>query len=110
MDNCIFCKIAKGELPADIVYETADLLAFRDINPQAPTHVLLIPKRHFKFLDELQKDDKMLAGELLLAASEVAAKLGVAGGYKLLTNCGEEAGQVVPHLHFHLLAGKKFIP
>ncbi|NLZ92703.1 MAG: histidine triad nucleotide-binding protein [Firmicutes bacterium] len=110
MDNCIFCKIAKGELPADIVYETADLLAFRDINPQAPTHVLLIPKKHFKFLDELQKDDKMLAGELLLAASEVAAKLGVAGGYKLLTNCGEEAGQVVPHLHFHLLAGKKFIP
>ncbi|NLZ38975.1 MAG: histidine triad nucleotide-binding protein [Firmicutes bacterium] len=110
MDDCVFCKIVRGELPADVVYETADLLAFRDINPQAPTHVLLIPKKHFTFLDELQRDDLKLAGELLLAASEVAAKLGVAGAYKLVTNCGEAAGQVVPHLHFHLLAGKKFAP
>jgi histidine triad (HIT) family protein len=110
VDNCIFCKIVRAEAPADIVYENEDLLAFRDINPQAPTHVLVVTKKHFQHLDELPAHDLQLAGRILLSIKEVAQKLGVAGGYKVLTNCGEAAGQVVPHLHFHLLAGKKFLP
>lgn len=109
MENCIFCKIAKKELPADFVYEDDAVLAFRDIHPLAPVHLLVIPKEHYSSLDELP-DDVALAGDLLLKIKTVAQKAGVSGGYKVLTNCGEAAGQVVPHLHFHILAGKKFVP
>ncbi|MCR3922060.1 MAG: histidine triad nucleotide-binding protein [Firmicutes bacterium] len=110
MDNCIFCKIVRGELPADVVYENDNLLAFRDINPLAPTHVVVITKKHFTFLDDLTEAEIQLAGEILLTIKQVAHKLGVAGAYKVVTNCGERAGQMVPHLHFHVLAGKKFAP
>ncbi|HZK25246.1 MAG TPA: histidine triad nucleotide-binding protein [Oscillospiraceae bacterium] len=110
MDNCIFCKIVSGKAPADIVYENEDMIAFRDINPQAPTHVLVVTKQHFQYLDELPTHDLQLAGKILLTVKEVAQKLGVTGGYKVVTNCGEPAGQIVPHLHFHLVAGKKFLP
>ena len=109
MEHCIFCKIARGELPADVVYENEHVLAFNDINPLAPTHVLVVPKKHVASLDELPPDT-LQAGELLLAIKDVAAKIGVAGGYKVVTNCGKAAGQVVHHLHFHILAGQKFVP
>ncbi|EEG78039.1 histidine triad nucleotide-binding protein [Dethiobacter alkaliphilus] len=110
MEDCIFCKIVRRELPADVVFENEETIAFKDINPMAPTHVLVVPKKHLASLDDLTGDDVGLAGNLLLAVKEVAALSGVAGGYKMLSNCGEAAGQVVPHLHFHILAGKKFVP
>ncbi|NLM45220.1 MAG: histidine triad nucleotide-binding protein [Firmicutes bacterium] len=110
MDNCIFCKIIRREAPAEIVYETDELLAFKDISPLAPTHVLVVPKTHFASLDDLPADNVDLAGKMLLGIKDAAAKLGISGGYKVVTNCGEAAGQVVRHLHFHLLAGKKFVP
>ncbi|NLP36517.1 MAG: histidine triad nucleotide-binding protein [Firmicutes bacterium] len=108
MENCIFCKIIRQEAPADVVYETEELLAFKDISPKAPVHVLVVPKKHLTSLDDLSAEDLQLAGKLLLGIKEVAARLGVSGGYKVLTNCGRAAGQVVDHLHFHLLAGKQF--
>lgn len=108
MENCIFCKIIRREAPADVVYETEDLLAFKDISPKAPVHVLVVPKKHLASLDDLPADELALAGKLLLGLKEVAARLGVSGGYKVLTNCGRAAGQVVDHLHFHLLAGRHF--
>ena len=110
MDDCIFCKIIRREVPAENVYETDELLALKDISPLAPTHVLVVPKSHFASLDDLPADNVDLAGKLLLGIRDTAAKLGISGGYKVVTNCGEAAGQVVGHLHFHLLAGKKFTP
>jgi len=110
MENCVFCKIVRGDLPATVIFENEHVLAFKDINPLAPTHVLLIPKRHMESLDDLADGEAALAGELLLRIKDVAAKLGVTGGYKVVSNCGEAAGQLVYHLHFHILAGKKFVP
>lgn len=110
MESCVFCKVVRGELPVTVIFENEHILAFKDINPLAPTHALLIPKRHMASLDDLAEGEAMLAGELLLRIKDVAAKLGVTGGYKVVSNCGEAAGQVVHHLHFHLLAGKKFVP
>ncbi len=107
---CIFCRIVAREIPADIVYEDESIIAFKDINPLAPVHVLVVPRQHLDSLDALSGASRELAAELLLAAIKVAEKLGVAGAYKLITNCGAAAGQVVPHLHFHLLSGKKFVP
>lgn len=106
-DDCLFCRIASGEQDADVVAEDDDWLAFRDINPQAPTHVLVIPKRHVGSVDELDDADRDLAGELLLAARRVAREEGVAdGGYRLVSNTGRRAGQSVAHLHFHVLGGR----
>ncbi|MCL4464252.1 MAG: histidine triad nucleotide-binding protein [Firmicutes bacterium] len=110
MENCVFCKIVKGDLPATVIFENEHVLAFKDISPLAPTHVLLIPKRHMESLDDLPESEAALAGELLLRIKDVAAKLGVTGGYKVVSNCGEAAGQLVYHLHFHILSGKKFVP
>lgn len=107
MVECIFCKIVAGQLPADIVYEDEHTLAFKDINPLAPVHVLVIPKTHVSNLDDV---DPECAGQLVSAIQRTAKALGVEGGYKAVTNCGEAAGQVVHHVHFHLLAGKKFVP
>lgn len=110
MGNCVFCKIVRGDLPATVIFENERVLAFKDINPLAPTHVLLIPKRHMESLDDLADGEAALAGELLLRIKDVAAKVGVTGGYKVVSNCGAAAGQLVDHLHFHILAGKKFVP
>lgn len=106
--DCLFCRIADGELPADRVAESEEWLAFRDIDPQAPVHVLIIPKRHVESVAELESDDAGLAGRLLLAAAETARELGVdEDGYRLVTNRGAKAGQSVFHLHVHLLAGRR---
>lgn len=110
MQDCIFCKIIAREIPADIVFEDDSTIAFRDIQPLAPIHVLVVPKEHYCSLDELPSGEALYAGNILLAIKNVAEQLGVSGGYKVVTNCGEPAGQVVPHLHFHILAGKKFVP
>lgn len=109
MSGCIFCKIAAGEIPAEIVYSNDDVLAFRDLNPQAPTHVLVIPRRHIATLNDLHPEDVQLAGQMLLAAKEVAASEGLSErGYRTLVNCNSEAGQSVFHIHLHVLGGRRF--
>lgn len=105
-EKTIFKRIIDGEIPADIVYEDDDCLAFRDVNPQAPTHVLVIPRREIGSLDDLADDDAPLAGHLLMVAKRVAGQLGLGEGYRLVINCGEQAGQSVPHLHVHILGGR----
>lgn len=107
MSDCRFCKIAAKEVPVTIRYETDDLAAFDDIHPKAPTHVLVVPKRHIESVNALTPADASLMGQLVLAARAIAAEAGIAErGYKLVVNCGTEGGQVVPHLHLHLLGGK----
>jgi len=106
--STIFDKIIKREIPADIVFEDDQCLAFRDVNPQAPTHVLLIPKKEIPRLADAGSADQALLGHLLLAANEVARHLGVADAFRLVINNGAEVGQSVFHLHLHLLAGRSF--
>jgi histidine triad (HIT) family protein len=107
MADCLFCKMVAGEITPDTVYEDEDVLAFRDINPQAPTHVLVVPKRHISTINDLTPDDAELVGKLYLAAQQVAAKDGVAEeGYRTLMNCNAGAGQSVFHIHLHVLGGR----
>jgi len=106
--DCLFCKIVDGDLPADIVYENDSLIAFRDIDPKAPTHILLIPRRHIATMNDLEGEDKDLAGELFVTAKELAADEGLADdGYRVVMNCNEAAGQSVFHIHLHLMGGRK---
>jgi histidine triad (HIT) family protein len=104
----LFKKIIDREISADIVFEDDECLAFRDINPQAPTHVLIIPKKEFRTHDEISDGDRMLLGHLHVVAKQLAEKLGLSDGYRLVVNCKEKAGQTVPHLHVHLLGGREF--
>lgn len=103
----IFKRIIDREIPADIVYEDDQCLAFRDIRPQAPTHVLVIPKKEIPTLDDLTTGDEPLIGHLFLAMKQIAAQLGLEDGYRVVVNCGRDAGQEVFHLHFHLLGGRR---
>ena len=106
--QCIFCRIVAGEVPSDIVYQDEDFLAFRDISPQAPTHVLIIPKTHITSLDQLTEEQQELAGRLIIIAKKLAEKEGIAKrGYRLVINCGPEGGQLVPHLHLHLIGARR---
>lgn len=108
--DCLFCKMADGRIKPDIVYEDDQVLAFRDIMPQAPVHVLLIPKKHVANLDALTTADTALAGHLLLTAGRIARDLGLAdNGYRLVNNCNRHGGQTVYHLHLHLLGGRQMI-
>ena len=104
-DN-IFAKILRGEIPCKTVYEDDFALAFHDIHPQAPVHVLVIPRKHVESLDAAGAEDAQLLGRLLLAAREVAAGEGISGGYRVVNNCGESAGQSVFHVHLHVLGGR----
>jgi len=107
-DNCLFCKMVSGAIQPDKVYETADVLAFRDIHPQAPVHVLVIPKRHIATLNEADLADAELLGKLFLAAREVAGQSGIAdNGYRTVLNCNADAGQTVFHVHLHMLGGRQ---
>ena len=107
--DCLFCKILAGDIPADIIYESDTALAFRDINPQAPTHVLIIPRKHIATINEISDDDQALVGSLYTAAREIAAAEGLADdGYRAVMNCNEGAGQTVFHIHLHLLGGRAF--
>jgi len=106
--DCIFCKIVKGELPSSKVYENDKVVAFHDIHPAAPKHVLVIPKKHIASMNEAAEEDRELLGELFLAAKHIAKELGIAeSGYRLINNCGPDGGQVVYHLHLHVLGGEK---
>jgi len=106
--DCLFCKILDGEIPADIVYESDTAIAFRDINPQAPTHVLIIPRQHIATLNDIADGDQALIGSLYVAAREIAAAEGIADvGYRAVMNCNEAAGQTVFHIHLHLIGGRR---
>ncbi len=107
-EKTVFARIIDREIPAEIVYEDDYCLAFRDIAPQAPIHVVLIPKKEVPTLDDLTESDHALAGHLVLAIGKVAERLGVQGGYRVVLNCGAAAGQEVMHVHFHILAGRPF--
>ena len=106
-NDCLFCKIGSGEIPADVIYENEDVIAFRDINPQAPTHALIIPRRHIASINHLGDADTETIGKLYLAAKAVAEAEGIAGpGYRAVVNCNAAAGQTVFHIHLHLLGGR----
>ncbi len=106
MSKTIFKRIIDHEIPAKIVYEDDRCLAFEDVNPQAPVHILVIPKKEIPSLAELSEDDAALAGHLLVVIQKLAAQRNLDGGYRVVVNCGPDAGQTVPHLHFHLLGGR----
>jgi histidine triad (HIT) family protein len=105
--DCIFCKIAAGSIPADIIFSDNDLIAFRDIHPQAPVHIVIIPRKHIPSVNDLSEADQALAGRMILAAKKVAQQEKIGGsGYRLSINCGPNGTQVVPHIHLHLLGGR----
>ena len=107
MADCLFCKIVRSEIPATLVYEDERVAAFNDINPQAPTHVLVVPKRHIETLNELGTEDDRLIGELVRRAAAIAGERGLsAGGYRTVFNTNRDAGQTVLHIHLHLLGGR----
>ena len=104
---CLFCKIAAGEIPSTKVYEDDTILAFRDIAPQAPTHILVIPKAHIGSVAEINADNSGVVAHIFRVIPEIAKSEGLDNGYRVVSNCGEDAGQTVHHLHFHILGGKK---
>lgn len=105
MSDCLFCKIAEGEIPSNKVYEDSVCLAFRDIDPQAPTHFLVIPKAHIASCAQVTEDNAALVGHMFTVIAKVARELGL-DSYRVVSNCGQQAGQSVPHLHFHVLGGR----
>ena len=107
MEDCIFCKIIKGEIPSDKVYEDDEILAFKDINPIAPIHVLIIPKKHIDSINEINDEDELLIGKIFIVIKKLAKEFNLDNGYRIVNNCGEDGGQAVKHLHFHLLGGRK---
>ncbi|MGE5626037.1 MAG: histidine triad nucleotide-binding protein [Bacillota bacterium] len=108
MSDCLFCKMAAGEIRPSMVLETPSLIAFRDINPQAPTHVLVVPRKHIATLNGVQAADTGLVGEMLLAAQKIARQEGIAeSGYRIVMNCNADGGQTVFHIHMHVLGGRR---
>ncbi len=109
MENCLFCKIAAGEIPSNIVYQDEHVVAFVDINPRAPKHILLTPRQHIASITDLTLDDGPMLAQLFTAAQKVAQEMGIdESGYRIVSNVGPDAGQMVFHLHFHMLGGRKF--
>ena len=107
MADCIFCKIAEKEIPSNVVYEDDKILCFHDLEPQAPVHVLIIPKKHIASMDDVQAEDQELMGHIMVKVSEIAKILELDNGYRLVNNCGEDGFQTVKHIHFHLLGKRK---
>lgn len=107
MSDCLFCRIAEGEIPSNKVYEDEQIVCFHDIEPQAPVHVLIVPKKHIKSLDELTSDDAELISHIMLKIKDIASELGLEGGYRAVINTGDDAFQTVKHLHFHILGKRK---
>ena len=107
MEDCLFCKIVKGEIPSEKVYEDDEILAFKDIHPKAPVHILVIPKKHISSTKEIEVEDEALIGKMFTVIKKIANDLKLEKGYRIINNCGEDGGQEVMHLHFHLLGGKK---
>lgn len=111
MNDCLFCKIIKGEIPSNKVYEDDEILAFHDINPAAPIHILVIPKKHIDSLAKIEKEDELLIGKIYGVINKIAEEKGFKEeGYRVIVNCGKNGGQEVMHLHFHILAGEKLGP
>ena len=106
--NCLFCKLVAGEIPSEKVFENKDILAFPDINPQAPVHILIIPKEHVPTVADFSEGQTGLAGQMVQAANQIAKKKGLESGFRLVFNCQKDAGQEVFHVHLHLLGGRKF--
>ncbi len=107
MADCLFCRIAQKKIPAAIVYEDEDIIAFNDLKPKAPVHILIIPKKHIEKLQDIEDNDKELLGKIILVIKKIAKEKQISKAYKVQINCGKNAGQLVPHLHFHLLGGFK---
>lgn len=107
MCDCLFCKIVAGQIPSTKVYEDETVLAFRDIAPMAPTHVLVIPKEHISGVSQVREEDAPLVGHCIAVCAQVAQEEGLTNGYRVVSNCGSDAGQTVPHLHFHVLGGRE---
>ena len=105
--DCVFCKIVAGEIPSDKIYEDEDIIAFNDLDPQAPIHFLVIPKKHITSLAQVEESDSALVGRIMLAIQKLAAENNLES-YRVVTNIGEDGGQTVPHLHFHVLGGRAF--
>ena len=109
MTDCLFCRIAAGEIAAELVFKNDAVVAFRDIYPQAPTHILIIPRRHIATINDIGENDRELLGEMYLVAAQLARQEGFAeDGYRVTMNCNEDAGQTVFHIHLHLLGGRRF--
>ena len=106
MENCIFCKIIAGDIPSTKVYEDEAILAFRDIAPQAPAHILVIPKVHIEDCNGISAENSAIVARIFEVIPKIAAEEGLVGGYRVVSNCGADAGQTVQHLHFHILGGK----
>lgn len=107
MSDCLFCKIIAGEIPSTKVYEDDKILAFRDIAPQAPTHILVVPKAHIQDCSGITAENSDVVAHIFAVIPQIARAEGLDGGYRVVSNCGADAGQTVPHLHFHILGGKK---
>lgn len=107
MENCLFCKIINGEIPSEKVYEDEEILAFKDIHPKAPVHILVIPKKHISSAMEIEEQDEALIGKMFTVIKKLAKEFGLENGYRIVNNCGLDGGQEVMHLHLHLLGGKK---
>ncbi len=108
MEDCVFCKIVKGEIPTEKVYETEEILAFKDIHPAAPIHILVVPKKHISMLTDLKPEDEALIGKIYTTINKIAEQEGFKEqGYRVIANCGKDSGQEVMHIHFHVLGGKK---
>lgn len=107
MNDCLFCKIIDGEIPSTKVYEDELCYAFNDISPMAPTHILIIPKKHYKDISEINDENSSIVAHIFEVANKIAKEKTLDGGYRIVTNCGADAGQTVFHLHFHLLGGEK---
>lgn len=106
--DCLFCKIINGDIPSAKVYEDELVFAFRDIEPQAPTHILIIPKTHIKSVAEITPENSAVVAHIFEVAAKIAEEEGLDDGYRIVTNCGDNAGQTVKHLHFHLMGGRQF--
>ncbi len=109
MNDCLFCKIIAGDIPCTRVYEDSEILAFRDIAPQAPTHILVIPKAHLCGVCGITAENSAVVARIFEVIPAIAAAEGLVNGYRVVSNCGDDAGQTVPHLHFHILGGKKLM-
>lgn len=108
MEECLFCKIVEGKIPSNKVYEDEYVYAFKDIEPAAPVHVLVVPKKHISCLNDISEEDEDLLGKIFVAIKKITKELGIdKNGYRIVNNCGKDAGQTVMHLHFHILAGVK---
>lgn len=105
--DCIFCKIIKGDIPSKRAYEDEYCYAFHDINPQTPTHILVVPKAHIASVDEINAQNSIYAAKIFEAIPKIAAEAGLSGGYRVISNCGDDACQTVKHLHFHIMGGRK---